>query len=54
MGLEKVEILDHIGEKEGGIVGASSKPDNDRIEDPKSKSKIKSNVLYTRRALNVY
>ena len=31
MGLEKVEIVDQIGEKDGGIVGASSEPDNDRI-----------------------
>ena len=45
MGLEKVEISGHIGENEGGIVGASSKPDNDRIDDPKSKSKTISIVL---------
>ena len=44
MGLEKVEILGQICEKEGGIVGAKSKPVNDRIDDPKSKSKIISKV----------
>ena len=45
MGLEKVEILGQLGEKEGGIVGAKSKPVNDRIDDPKSKSKIISKVF---------
>ena len=44
MGLEKVEISGHIGENEGRIVGAKSKPGNDRIDDPKSKSKIISKV----------
>ena len=44
MGVEKVEILDQTGENDDVIVGANSEPDNDRIEDPKSKSTIKSNV----------
>ena len=45
MGLEKVEIVDQTGENdENRIVGANSEPDNDRIEDPTSESKLKSNV----------
>ena len=46
MGSKKVEIVDQTGENDDNeIVGANSEPDNDRIEDPKSKSKLKSNVM---------
>ena len=41
MGLEKVEILSQIDEKEGGIVGAITKPVDDRIDDPKLESNQK-------------
>ena len=46
MGLEKVEFVDQTGENDHVIVGANSEPDNDRIEDPKSKSTTKSNVFF--------
>ena len=47
MGLKKVEIVDQTGENDvNGIVGGNSKPDNDRIKDPISKSKTKSNVTF--------
>ena len=47
MGSKKVEIVDQTGENdENGIVEANSEPDNDRIKDPISKSKLKSNVFF--------
>ena len=45
MGLEGNERLGQFNEKEGGIVGAITKPVDDRIDDPKSESNHKSNVL---------
>ena len=38
MGLEMVGSPVQMAEKEGGTVGGSSKPVDDRIVDPKSKS----------------
>ena len=44
MGLEKDESLGQFNENEGGIVGAKSKPVDDRIVDPKSESNLIFNV----------
>ena len=45
MGLEGNERLGQFIEKEGGTVGATTKPVDDRINDLKSKSNHKSNML---------
>ena len=45
MGLEGNESLGQFIEKEGGTVGATTKPVDDRINDPKSKSNHKSNII---------
>ena len=44
MGLEGNESLGQFIEKEGGTVGATTKPVDDRINDPKSESKNKNNL----------
>ena len=45
MGLEKVGSPVRMTEKEGGTVGVSSKPVDDRIVDPKSESHKEYNLL---------
>ena len=44
MGLEGKENLGQKFEKEGGMVMASTKPVDDRINDPKSVSKLENNI----------
>ena len=44
MGLGGKKNLGQFIEKEGGTVGATTKPVDDRINDPKSKSNHKSNI----------